>query len=80
MAANRAEDVGQHQLLMLLLVIDAELDQLGDGVVSFIDEALREQPRQRLVDVGAIVAHLAPPTAASAARAGPRGCRSPLLS
>ena len=55
---EQAEDVGQQQLLVLLLVIDAELDQHGERIGPLIDEALREQPRQRLVDVGAIGAHL----------------------
>ena len=39
---EQAEDVGQQQLLVLLLVIDAELDQHGERLGSFIDEALRE--------------------------------------
>jgi hypothetical protein len=55
---EEAEDVGEQQLLVLLLVIDAELDQHGEGIGPFVDEALREETRQRLVDVGAIGAHL----------------------
>ena len=55
---EQAEDVGEQQLLMLLLVIDAELDQHRQRIGPLIDEAAREELRQRLVDIGAIRAHL----------------------
>ena len=57
LGSEQAENVGKQQLLMLLLVIDAELDQ-PPRVRPLIDEAAREELRQRLIDVGAIGAHL----------------------
>ena len=46
---EEGEDVGQKQLLMLLLVIDADLDQAGDLRVRV--GALCKQSFERLVDV-----------------------------
>ena len=46
------EDVGQKQLLMLLLVIDADLDEPGDLRVRV--GALCKQSFERLVDVTAV--------------------------
>ena len=59
------EDVGQEQLLMLLLVIDAELDQF-ERVVG----QAGQRPRERLVDMGALGAHLVQRRAAASCRAG----------
>ena len=58
LGSEQAENVGKQQLLMLLLVIDAELDQDRQRIGPLIDEAAREELRQRLIDVGAIRAHL----------------------
>ncbi len=43
---------------MLLLVVDAELDEHRQRIGALIDEAACEQLRERLVDVAAILAHL----------------------
>ena len=60
LGGEQAQDVGEQKLLVLLLVIDAELDQLG----RLRGERGIEQARQRLIDEGAIVAHLVAPRAA----------------
>ena len=39
LGGEQAEDVGQQQLLVLLLVIDAELDQDRERIRPLIDEA-----------------------------------------
>ncbi len=51
---EQAQNIGEQQLLMLLLVIDAELDQL----CRLLRKVAVEQPAERLVDVSAICAHL----------------------
>ena len=54
LGGEQAQDVGQQKLLVLLLVIDAELDQLG----RFRVERCIEQASERLIDESTIVAHL----------------------
>ena len=61
------EDVGQQQLLVLLLVIDAELDQFERRRRQLGQSAL-----ERLVDVRALVADLVQRRAAEHSALGPR--------
>ena len=63
------ENVGEEQLLVLLLVIDAELDQVERG-----RRKRRQRALERLIDVRAIGADLVERRAAEHARgAGARG-------
>ena len=54
LAGEQAQDVGEQKLLMLLLVIDAELDQLRRPGLK----AALAEPLERRIDMHAIGAHL----------------------
>ena len=59
-------DVHEHQLLVLLLVVQPELDQLRDGVVRRIGE----EERHRLVDMRSVAGDLGHPRAGDHAAFG----------
>ena len=65
------EDVGQEQLLVLLLVVDAELDQR-----QRFGRQRRQRALERLVDMSAIGADLVERRAAEHAAPGPRVTRA----
>ncbi len=52
---KQRQNIGQQQLLMLLLVVDADLDQAGDVVGPAL--VPRQQSLQAVVDVGAVGEH-----------------------
>ena len=55
---EQRQDIGEDQLLMLLLVVDAELDQLGQGRMRARRAVVEQRVEQRGVDVAAIAQHL----------------------
>ena len=76
LAGEQAQDVGEQQLLMLLLVIDAELDQLSRPGLK----ATLAKPLECRIDMLAIGAHLVAPTGASADPACRAAAGHPTLS
>ncbi|MEI9900056.1 MAG: hypothetical protein WDN31_07885 [Hyphomicrobium sp.] len=48
--SEEAQDIGQQQLLLLLLVIDAERDERGERICRVADKSFREQSAERCVN------------------------------
>ena len=72
---EQGEDVGEEKLLVLLLVIDAELDQL----CRLARKLAVAEPHQGVVDEGAIGAHLIAGWSRQEATLGPRVTRAHAL-
>ena len=68
LGGEQREDIREDQLLVLLLVVDAELDQLRNWPIAF-DDARLEDCIDRRIDMPAVAHALPRATGASAARA-----------